>query len=144
MILAFLLTLLGIAFAFEEPIGTVVSSNKAPVLINPAGSGEVQMLLTSEKTKDTNIYLGRARFLPGASVPEHVHETSVEVVYIFGGSGQLKIGRETTEVKEGDAIYIPRNTPHSFQNTGAVPVSILQMYTPAGPEERFRSWEPKK
>lgn len=111
--------------------------------MNPTGTAEVQMLITPERTNDKNVYFGRGRFLPGATIPEHVHERSAEIVYILSGSGHLKIATESFEVHGGDAVYIPQNTLHSFENTGELPVSVLQMYSPSGPEERFRSWTTK-
>lgn len=141
ILFAGLTLLLGISFASDQTRARVISSRNVALLGNPAGSAEVQMLLTPERTNDKNIYLGRGRFLPGATIPEHVHETSAEIVYVVSGSGHLKIAAESYEVQEGDAIYIPRNTPHSFENTGKVPVSIIQLYSPSGPEERFRRWK---
>jgi putative monooxygenase len=138
-----ILLVFGFCLASDQTRPTVVSSKEVTALVNPAGSAEVQMLLTPDRTNDKNIYLGRGQFLPGATIPEHVHETSSEIVYIFSGSGRLKIAGESYEIKEGDAVYIPQNTTHLFENTGKVPVDILQFYSPAGPEERFRNWKTK-
>jgi putative monooxygenase len=65
-------------------------------------------------------------------------------VYMLAGSGQLKLGARMVPLKQGDAIYIPKGLTHSFRNTGDSRVEVIQIYSPAGPEERFRNWKTKQ
>lgn len=88
-------------------------------------------------------YLGRLRFEPGAKVPPHRHPTSDEMITIVSGEGLMTVGGRKTAVKAGDAIYIPMNVEHDFETAGTSAVEAIQVYSPKGPEERFRTW-PKK
>jgi len=71
------------------------------------------------------------------SVPEHVHETSVEALYILSGDGTMILGEERSPVEPGRVIYIPANTNHGYE-AGTEPLRALQIYAPPGPEQRFR------
>lgn len=88
-------------------------------------------------------YLGRLRFEPGSKVPPHRHATAEEMIVILSGEGVMKINGRKTPVIRGDAIYIPRDVEHDFETVGASPVEAIQVYSPRGPEERFRTW-PRK
>ncbi|MBA3457022.1 MAG: cupin domain-containing protein [Deltaproteobacteria bacterium] len=72
----------------------------------------------------------------GASVAEHVHAKETEVLYLLEGSGTMTIKGVAMAVTPTSVIQIPANTKHAFTATSAV--RALQIYTPAGPEQRFK------
>ena len=39
------------------------------------------------------------------------------------------------------ALRIPAGVTHSFTVGGEQPMEIVQVYSPGGPEQRFRAWE---
>jgi quercetin dioxygenase-like cupin family protein len=121
--------------------GVVVSRTDVLSKRNDAGTSEIHMLINKEQTGDPRFYMGSARFQPGASVAEHVHQTSVEIVYVISGAGIFTMSGKRFNVKAGTALYIPENTPHSFSNSGKESVEIVQVYSPGGPEERFKAWK---
>jgi mannose-6-phosphate isomerase-like protein (cupin superfamily) len=143
LFLYFAFSLLAFGLAGDLSTGLVVSSLSVPVFQNEAGNAEVQLLLEKEKTGNPNFYLGRASFLPGSGVAEHTHENSIEMVYLISGSGEFTMAGKTYSIQAGDAMYIPMKTVHSFHNTGKETVEVIQMYSPAGPEERFKNWKRK-
>lgn len=51
---------------------------------------------------------------PGQGTQEHFHKTQEEIYYIVEGSGSITIGGETTNVKAGDMVFSPADTPHSI------------------------------
>lgn len=53
---------------------------------------------------------------PGNTIEEHVDEVE-EIYMIFRGGGNMKVGEEVREVKEGDSIFIPAGEPHALENT---------------------------
>ena len=53
----------------------------------------------------------------------------------------MRMDDEEIRVEAGMAVRIPAGVEHSFQATGTEPVEIVQVYSPAGPEQRFRQWE---
>jgi quercetin dioxygenase-like cupin family protein len=72
----------------------------------------------------------------GASVPEHVHGKETELLYILEGSGTMTVNGVAQAVTPTSVIQVPPNTKHAFIATTAV--RSLQIYTPAGPEQRFK------
>ncbi len=75
-----------------------------------------------------------------AKVPEHVHGSETELLYILEGSGTMTIAGQDVAVTPTSVIQIPPNTKHAFAATAKV--RALQLYTPPGPEQRFKA--PKK
>ena len=72
----------------------------------------------------------------GAKVPEHVHAKETEMLYILEGAGTMKIAGQDVAVTPTSVIQIPPNTKHAFAATANV--RALQIYTPPGPEQRFK------
>lgn len=72
----------------------------------------------------------------GARVPEHVHAQETEMLYILEGSGTMTVAGQDVAVTPTSVIQIPPNTKHAFAATAAV--RAVQVYTPAGPEQRFK------
>jgi len=73
----------------------------------------------------------------GANVAEHVHATETELLYILEGSGTMTVKGIKQAVTATSVVQIPANTKHAFSATSAV--RALQIYTPAGPEQRFKA-----
>jgi quercetin dioxygenase-like cupin family protein len=132
------LTVLASADTKKELVTTTM---RAPAYVNPAGNFEERMLIRKENTGDPSFYMGRGIFQPGAEVPEHVHSNELEAVYVISGTGKVTIGKQSYDIGPGSAVYVPPNTPHSFTNNGKEPVEVIHMYSPGGPEERFKSWK---
>jgi mannose-6-phosphate isomerase-like protein (cupin superfamily) len=72
----------------------------------------------------------------GAKVPEHAHATETELLYVLAGTGAMVVGGVTLPVTATSVIQIPPATKHSFTATTAV--RAVQIYAPAGPEQRFK------
>ena len=67
---------------------------------------------------------------PSEPIKAHYHATHEEVVYIVKGAGKMTLGDKTQEVKEGDVVFIPRKTLHSFAPQGGE-CQILSIFAPA-------------
>ena len=50
----------------------------------------------------------------------------------------MSIAGRTIPVTAGDGIQIPLGVEHGVRITGATTFKALQLYTPAGPEQRFK------
>ncbi len=72
----------------------------------------------------------------GASVPEHVHAHESELLYLLAGSGTMTVAGVQLAVTPTSVVQVPPGTKHSF--TASADVRALQLYTPAGPEQRFK------
>jgi quercetin dioxygenase-like cupin family protein len=72
----------------------------------------------------------------GANVAEHVHANETEMLYILEGGGTMTIAGQAIAITSTSVVQIPPNTKHAFTATSAV--RALQIYTPPGPEQRFK------
>jgi len=94
-------------------------------------SSEIRELLASRNSCIRNQSLAEARVPVGCSTIEHFHTLTEEIYYITSGTGRMRVGDETREVKVGDAIAIPPGKKHKIWNTGADTLCILCCCAPA-------------
>jgi mannose-6-phosphate isomerase-like protein (cupin superfamily) len=80
----------------------------------------------------------------GFTVAKHKHDASIEILYVIEGKGTMTIGGETYDVRPGTAVWVPKGVEHSFTGDATTPLLALQIYTPGGPEERFKAAPAKK
>ena len=71
-----------------------------------------------------------------AVVPEHVHAGETELLYVLAGSGTMTVNGVKLPVTPTTVIQVPKATTHGF--TASAAVRAVQIYTPAGPEQRFK------
>jgi quercetin dioxygenase-like cupin family protein len=73
--------------------------------------------------------------------PLHVHDQD-EVIYTLAGSLRVKVGDSLREAPAGSFVFIPRGTPHTWQNVGAEPLRFFATITPAAVafEEFFKRY----
>jgi len=64
------------------------------------------------------------------SVPLHKHAFHSETIYILEGTGIMRLGDETFEVKPGDFIKVPEGTPHAVKTTSEMPLKALSIQAP--------------
>jgi quercetin dioxygenase-like cupin family protein len=62
--------------------------------------------------------------------PLHVHDQD-EVIYTLAGSLRVKLGETLREVPAGSFVFIPRGTPHTWQNVGSEPLRFFATIMPA-------------
>ncbi len=72
----------------------------------------------------------------GAIIAEHVHPKETELLYATSGEGTLTVNGVMLPTTATSVVQIPPNTKHSA--TGKVTMRALQIYAPAGPEQRFK------
>lgn len=63
-----------------------------------------------------NRILAGARLIPGASIGEHTHEDSCEVIFILEGKGHTIEEGIKKAVQAGDCLYCPKGGTHSLVN----------------------------
>jgi len=73
----------------------------------------------------------------GGRVAEHVHASETEMLYLLAGAGTLTVNGTALPITATSVVQIPRNTRHGFVATSDV--RAVQIYTPAGPEQRFKA-----
>ncbi|MCC7382977.1 MAG: cupin domain-containing protein [Deltaproteobacteria bacterium] len=126
--------------------GAVIERDRQPVYPIAGGKAGARVLLdetTAPGLKEAA--MTELIMLPGTVVPEHVHERSAELLYILEGRGMMQLAEKLLEVKPGTAIFIPAGVKHSLRlDTKVEPLRAIQVYTPGGPEQRFKSGTPVK
>ena len=66
----------------------------------------------------------------GSMIPNHVHQSEEEAMFIISGRGKLVVGEEEQEVGAGMAIYMPPGVEHSLVNTGNEELKLVWVYAP--------------
>ena len=96
----------------------------------PHGS-QIRPLIDRTTSGITACSLAEEILPPGRAVIPHRHRQIEEIYYIVSGNGVMTVGGERREVGPGDAIYIPRETRHTLENTGDAPIRLLLVCGPA-------------
>jgi mannose-6-phosphate isomerase-like protein (cupin superfamily) len=74
---------------------------------------------------------------PGNGPPTHIHRREDECFYVVEGAFSVIIGDRVYDIADGDFVRIPKDTPHTYKNVGAIPGRILVTLSPGGLE---RMW----
>jgi mannose-6-phosphate isomerase-like protein (cupin superfamily) len=108
----------------------IINLNEVAPFVTKDGS-EIRELLAHRNSAIRNQSLAEARLPAGASTQEHFHPRAEEIYYLTHGTGRMRIGGETREVKAGDAIAIPPGQKHKLWNTGDETLRLLCCCAPA-------------
>lgn len=117
-------------------------AGKAPApLILPAAAartyGPARIYADAAQIPDRTLAASVLTLAAGAKVPEHAHAAETEVLYLLAGGGTLTVSGVELPVTPTTVVQIPKNTRHAFVATSEV--RAVQIYTPAGPEQRFKA-----
>lgn len=74
---------------------------------------------------------------PGDGPPLHAHANEDEAWYVLEGDLRFRLGSEIAGAPAGSFVFVPRGTPHCFQNVSPEPARILVLFTPSGMERFF-------
>jgi mannose-6-phosphate isomerase-like protein (cupin superfamily) len=61
--------------------------------------------------------------------PLHVHHLDDECWYVLEGTLGFRLGDEELEAGVGDAVFVPRGTPHTYWNARAQPARYVLVMT---------------
>ena len=101
--------------------------------------GAIKWYVSPAHTVGAVMACGEVVLLPGKGHERHNHPDSEEILYILSGEGEQMVDDGAPfPVRAGDAIYIPRAIFHSTINTGWIPLRLLAIYNPGGPEQALR------
>ena len=63
-------------------------------------------------------------------IKSHKHLKHSEHVIVESGEGVMRLNDKEFNIKEGDVIYIPKNTVHSVIVKGKKPLKVLSIQSP--------------
>ncbi len=79
---------------------------------------------------------GHGRFLPGASLPCHIHDFD-ESITIVEGTAICQVEGRRYELSGCDTAYIPKGVPHRFLNQSSGEMSMIWVYAAEEPDRRI-------
>lgn len=68
---------------------------------------------------DENNKILRGKLIPGASIGEHRHENTSEIIFVLSGQGRMLCDGKEELLFAGDCHYCPKGSTHAFENVGA-------------------------
>ena len=101
----------------------------------PAG-GPLTFKARAEQTGGT-LTVFENTIAPLDGPPLHVHANEDEAFYVLEGHLRYLLDGELHDAPAGSFIFIPRTTPHCFQNIGDRPARVLVLFTHSGMEQFF-------
>lgn len=119
-------------------------SETAPIVVGPGEGARIEgpaggPLTFKARGEETNGSLTAVEnvIAPGDGPPLHVHAGEDEAWYVLEGELRFRLGEKLAHAPAGTFVFVPRGTPHCFQNSGDRPARILVLFTPAGMERFF-------
>jgi quercetin dioxygenase-like cupin family protein len=74
---------------------------------------------------------------PGGGPPPHRHGNEDELFLVVEGQASFYYEGKWAEVPAGTSIFMPRNSIHTFKNTGDAPLKLMIQTSPSGFETFF-------
>jgi mannose-6-phosphate isomerase-like protein (cupin superfamily) len=89
--------------------------------------------------EESKYALNAVFFSKDASVAPHMHAAEWECLFILEGDGELFIEEEQEHLEAGAVRCIPAGKRHGWTPSGTAPLRAIQIYAPAGPEQRWKT-----
>lgn len=113
---------------------------EGPLFQNPVG-GEIELKLDAQQTGGA-LSAFESSAAPGEGPPLHLHEDVEEILYFLSDGFRVQIDERVEDVSAGGFVFIPRLTPHTWQNAGDEEGRLLALFAPGSPgmESFFRAF----
>ncbi len=89
--------------------------------------GRLRWLFDGERCAGSAMTLGMVEIERGESNARHLHDCE-EVLYLVEGELEHAIGDRSVRLRAGDAIRIPKGTPHQARNVGTGTARMVVAY----------------
>lgn len=101
------------------------------------GNGAAAYLATGDATRG-QYGLFRWDMGPEPSGPApHFHRTMSEAFFVLSGSVRMYDGKAWLDTGAGDFCFVPEGGIHAFRNESGEPASMLILFSPGAPRERY-------
>jgi quercetin dioxygenase-like cupin family protein len=114
----------------------VATAGKVESVPGTGGKAKTRKLLDQAAIDTDTVYVGLLESEGGGELPRHTHADSEEILYVLSGNGELTVGSEKIKFGPEQAIHLPADQPHAIKFHGDERTVLLQIYAPAGPEQR--------
>jgi quercetin dioxygenase-like cupin family protein len=113
-----------------------VAPGEGPSVENPTG-GRMTFKAMADATGGA-LTVVEATAAPGEGPPLHVHRDQDETIYVLDGRYRVRLGEQDLDAPTGAFVFIPRGTPHTWQNAGSELARFVATLAPADARfERF-------
>ena len=109
------------------------AAGPVPVILPAAGAKSFGPATIHDKTLAASLIALPAN----TKVAEHMHANETELWYMLAGAGTLTVNGVDLPIAPTSVVQIPKNAKHAFVVT--TDCRALQIFTPAGPEQRFKA-----
>jgi quercetin dioxygenase-like cupin family protein len=92
---------------------------------------DVRWLVTKDTVGATETVFGVTIFPPGAKHEIHRHPNVEEVEYIVSGTGIAYVEDDAVDLAAGEALFVPKNSYHGFENPSEEDVVMAWCYSGA-------------
>lgn len=101
--------------------------------------GQLALTVAPEVNGARNFSAGVVDLPSGQGHSRHNHPGAEEIIFVISGQGQQMVEDPdgnpiTRDVGPGCTVFVPESRFHSTLNTGAGPMQLFVVYSPAGPE----------
>jgi quercetin dioxygenase-like cupin family protein len=118
-----------------EISATYRSADTPPELDRPLTKSK---FLATAALTDGHFGLFQWDMAPRAGGPDaHYHKTFSESFYVLDGEVRLYDGANWVTAIKGDYLYVPANGIHAFRNDTDEPASMLILFAPGPPREKY-------
>jgi mannose-6-phosphate isomerase-like protein (cupin superfamily) len=94
--------------------------------------------LANQKQTDGDYGLYRVDIAPKGGGPgPHFHRAMSEAFFVLSGTVKLYDGNDWIDGTQNDFLYVPPGGVHGFRNEADEPASILILFAPGAPRERY-------
>jgi quercetin dioxygenase-like cupin family protein len=116
-----------------HPLKVVVRSTESSPGIPERGwvDMDVRWLITGDTVGARKTVFGVTFFPPGAKHELHRHPNAEEVEYLVSGSGIAYVGDDAIQLGPGEAVFVPQNAYHGFENDSDAEVVMAWYYAGA-------------
>ncbi len=97
--------------------------------------GSVHWAVREGAPAGAEMTVGVATFHAGKGNAEHIHPNCEEVVYIMDGEVEHTLGDQSTVLRAGDLIVVPRGVRHHLINHGDAPLHAYIVFS--SPDRQF-------
>jgi mannose-6-phosphate isomerase-like protein (cupin superfamily) len=117
----------------------VLASNEG-LILQSVGQVRNRFMIDSTET-DGRFGLLQHIFEPKAlAAPMHRHHDEDEYTYVLSGRIGAVLGGQEVFGGPGDLIFKPRNQWHTFWNAGDEPAVVMEIISPGGLEQFFKTF----
>ena len=143
--------------AVDTPVAKAAATKVAPWTSRPApmasldlatatdlawGKGAYHARIAFSAEASAHASLGLLKMSPDGAVLPHVHEKEWEHMAILQGEGDFIQGtgadERTLHASNGVTFSVPPSVRHQWKSAGSRSFLGIQVYTPPGPEQRFK------